>query len=188
MIVQVNTEVLLKHRLTPNQFLLMQLVLDEKQQVLSRLLKLFPGMQQDIDTLISIDVLRRIGRANEFGVTDNCKNQLFGKDLFEELLALFPTYTIRPTGTKEFLKTDLRRSKAKYSQITKDQIDSHETILRCLQLEIKTKTATGSMKYFKKIYNWLTSEGWKEFEPLLNTTGNGEVEPNLSNGYGTAVE
>ena len=115
-------------------------------------------------------------------VTDEFKLQLFGKDLFEELLDLFPSTVIRPDGKKEYLKTDLRRSKSKYKTITNDQVDIHNHIMQCLALEIATRTANNSMKYFRRIFNWLNTEGWKEFE---NNLSDKTIE--LTDGYGTDI-
>ena len=168
MVIQVNTEFLLNNHISPNQFIIIQLVLEENYRTLNRLSTHFPNFVEEIDKLISIGVLDKISRINKLVVTEQFKNQLLGEDLFEELLALYPSNVIRKDGKKEYLKTDLRRSKNRYKVITNNRVDLHEHILKCLQVEITTRTANNSMMYFRKIYNWLNAEGWKDFEPQLN--------------------
>lgn len=182
MVVNVNTQFLLANKLTPNQFILVQLVLEENSQTTARLLKLFPEMQNDLDTLVSIGALRQTERLNKYMVTDAYKSVLYGKDLFNELLSLFPSTVTRPDGKEEYLKTDLRRSRSRYKSITGEQVGIHDHIMECLQKEISIKTATGSMKYFRRLYNWLNAEGWKEYEKAKTAVGTVSTD-----GYGTDV-
>ena len=182
MIISVNTEFLNKVKLTPNQFILAQLVLEGNIRGLNKLLTDFPVLMSDIDILISVDVLRRVGKKG-YEVTNSYILSVTGGDLFEELLYYYPSTIVRPNGKQEYLKTDLRRSKALYNKITNGRLDLHMEIVKCLKKEVETKTQTGSMAYFKRIHNWLLAEGWKEQEHLLNNSN--ELE--ISNGYGTDI-
>lgn len=189
MIININTDLLLSNKLNINQFILLQIIAGNNKITFSKLLHTFPEMEKDLENLLNNGLVKKVGRGNlAYSITDLYKTSILSTNLFDEFIELFPTTITRPDGTKEYLKTDVRRSKAKYEKITENRIDMHEHIMKCLQAELRQKQLTSSMKFFKKLYNWLNSETWKEYEHLINTSEQETELINLTDGYGTNVE
>ena len=109
-------------------------------------------------------------------------------DFFDELVQVFPVSVIRPDGTKDFLRNDLKRCKMAYSKITKNKFFIHQHILECLRYEIALKKKEGKMSYFKRLSKWLASEEWKIYEQALNESNIDSLSNNGGLGYGCELE
>ena len=186
MLISVDTEFLCRNKLTPNQFIIIQLILEDKERILTKMVNATPSLENDLFDLSQKNIIKKVGRGNAYTLCENALATFKKVDLFTDFLDVFPTYTTRPNGIKEYLKIDLKRSKAKYDKIVEGRIDVHEHIIKCLATEVKHKTATGGMPYFKRLFNWLNAEGWREFE--LQMQGLPVESTDLTDGYGTDVE
>lgn len=105
-------------------------------------------------------------------------------DYFDEFLQEYPTKVLRDGGIQDFLKSDLTRCRIKYNKLTKGKEFLHNHILDCLKYEVKHRTNTGTLKYFKKLPKWLDSEEWKAYEEELNKGNDNKIDL----GYGNNLE
>lgn len=105
------------------------------------------------------------------------------RDFFDELLELYPKSVIRPDGTKDYLRSDLKRCRTKYKNITDNKLKKHNSILEALKFEIETRTKEGNLKFMKRLPNWLAEEGWTLYQERIKDTN-----PIKENVYGTDLE
>jgi hypothetical protein len=95
----------------------------------------------------------------------------------------YPTKVTRPDGTTDYLRSDLKRCKKKYNNITNGKLKKHIEILNALKFEVETRTKEGNLKYMKRLPKWLMEEGWTLYQERMNDTTN----QNKSK-YGTELE
>ena len=180
MTIEINLDYLQKNQLSADQFVIIQLILDNRIDRLEEFKQIIieSKFDESIEKLIQLDYLEIIDET--YTITDKCKKTFKNKGRFEEFYNAFPTSVIRPDGKRESLRTDKKRCATKYNRIAKRQ-DIHDTIMECLNKELLDRESNGTMKYMKKMPNWLSSEGWKEYE---NTDG---VVAITGGGYGTEI-
>ena len=193
MIVEVDINTLMYNKLSANQYIFCYLLYRKAYDTLNAYLTAygFTNFEQEIEQLIQIGLLSRFEYANRldikgYTVTNNCLNILNGTniDLFDEFLAEYPNKVLRKEGNVDFLKTNIAKCRAKYKGIVKGKHHVHEHILDCLRYELNVKQASDSMKYMKKLPNWLEAEEWKTYEDALKE-GNNITQ---NKGYGTKLE
>ena len=105
-------------------------------------------------------------------VTDKFKNEVMDKlnngmtfdDVFDALRKQYPAEAGK-SGRK--LKGNTARCKVLYKNtIVKDgviDIDLHEHIIKCLLLEIKTRTTKGNLDYLQMFQTWLSQKSWEVY-------------------------
>ena len=195
MLIQVDVNSLINNLLKIDEFVILQLVYDKQYDLVSKYLSLYDSEEKK----------KLFNRFNLFGFVTNYNNTeeydpskltlepdflriIANGDFFDELVQVFPVSVIRPDGTKDFLRNDLKRCKTAYSKITKNKYFIHQHILECLKYEVALKRREGKMSYFKRLSKWLASEEWKIYEQALNE----ETIDSLSNsgdlGYGNKLE
>jgi hypothetical protein len=187
MVVEINTDTLIEFKLTANQFLLAQLIYEGSLGTISSL-KLEFGekvIQEDLDILISAGYLRK--SINTYFVTPEFIRTVRKEGMFEELLALYPTSVVRVDGSKDYLRVGIARCKTRYNNIIKKSKAKHDNILKCLQLEIETRTRENSLAYMKRLANWLTSREWEAWEPRLEEAIS-ENNERITSNYGEELE
>lgn len=165
MIINLNLEFIVNNKITPNEAVILNLIQEGKQVALNRMLTKLPTVRTDLQNLITKTTVTL--KDTKYYLSQAYTAMLSGSGLFEELNNKYPTYAYRPNGTKDYLKTNINRCKAKYEKFIEGRLDIHEHILNCLDKEIKERELTGGSQYFKKLWNWLGSEGWKDYEHLL---------------------
>lgn len=104
------------------------------------------------------------------------------RDFFDELLEIYPKSVIRPDGTKDYLRSDLKRCRVKYRNITNNRLKKHNEILDALKFEVNIKTKEGTLKFMKRLPKWLMEEGWTLYQERMNDNSS-----NI-NTYGTDIE
>ena len=183
--VEINIEYLLKNKLSANEFLILQLILEKQDERLKKFKEIVGEdyYMASIRRLLEVGYLQVI--SDGFEVTTECLRTFKGKGYFEELYAAFPVSVVRPDGKRESLRTDRKRCATKYNRLAKRK-DVHEHILKCLEYEIKDRTRNNSTMYMKKMPNWLSSEAWKEYEEKMIAN---EVIDNIleEDSYGTKL-
>ena len=145
MIVDINTDFLINNKITANQFLVLSLILANKQSILK---DYYLNNGFDVKEIISdIKVLHDKGFIEgyvegTYGF-DNLKptsfiNKLFiNDDIFKEFLFTFPLKVTRTDGTVDYLRTDQSKARMLYLGYTKGKKSIHDHILKCLKHEIK---------------------------------------------------
>lgn len=159
--IEINPDYLIKNDLTANQFLILQLICENDALRLDKFIN-----DEDIEQLKSKGFLT-VDKEGNLEVTKEYLSTLQGKGFFEELWLTFPVSVIRPDGIRDSLRTSRKRVRTAYKRIVKNRKDNHEHIIACLKLEIRERTKNDTMKYMKKLPNWLSSESWKEWEEKL---------------------
>ena len=194
MIVDINTDFLINNKITANQFLIMSLILADKQSILKDYYLTNNGDANAI--LQDIEILQKKGfiegtivDGNNF---DNLKSSSFIKrlfitdDLFKEFLFTFPLKVTRTDGTVDYLRTDQSKAKMLYLAYTKNKKSIHDHILKCLKHEINFREQNGTMKYMKRMTTWLNSQEWESSEDQIDDLGELTYK-DKDMGYGTEL-
>ena len=194
MIVDVNTDFLINNKITANQFLLLQLILVDKQSIL-RDYYLVNGISTD---QMSLDIKELHDKGliegyvagaydfNHLKPTTYSKTLFNADDLFKEFLQTFPLKVTRTDGTVDYLRTDQSKARMLYLANTRGKKSVHDHILKCLKHEVKYRETNGSMKFMKRMTSWLSSSEWEAFEDQIDDLGNITFKENES-GYGTEL-
>jgi hypothetical protein len=194
MIVDINTDFLINNKITANQFLVMSLILADKQSILKDYFLTCNGnadqIKDDIKSLHEKGFIEGyIVGENNF---DNLKatafiKQLFvNNDLFKEFLFTFPLKVTRTDGTVDYLRTDQSKAKMLYLGYTKNKKSIHDHILKCLKHEINFREQNGTMKYMKRMTTWLNSQEWESSEDQIDDLGELTYK-DKDMGYGTEL-
>lgn len=192
MLIELDTKLLKRYRLSVNQFVILFLVYSNELVVLESIAS--QDSINDVKELIRRNFIT-YKNFNEEQPVDFCRitlnqiaTQLFDtSDCFDELLALFPTMVVRTDGTRDYLKLDINRTRKVYNKIVGKTRRKHDLIMQCLALEIQDKTRTGKMSYFKRLPKWIASEEWTAYEQFLLNQQDTELTTNKI-GYGEQLE
>lgn len=113
-------------------------------------------------------------------------NGLTFSEAFEQLRDTYPT----KAGTSERrLQGNVARCKSLYEKIImKGNVldeELHQEILLCIHYEIKTKTKTRSLEYFKMLATWLQQREWELYidEVRKLVKDNGGITPQTNSGF-----
>lgn len=194
MIVDINTDFLINNKLTANEFLLMSLILADKQTIL-RDYYLVNGIptdtiSADIKSLHSKGLLEGyVAGAYDFShlkPTLYLKTLVNSDDLFKEFLNTFPLKVIRTDGTVDYLRTDQSKARMLYLAATRGKKSIHDHILKCLKYEINYREQTNSLKFMKRMTTWLSTSEWEAFEDQIDDLSNTTLKENEP-GYGTEL-
>ena len=194
MIVDINTDFLINNKITANQYLLLSLILADKQSILKEYC-----LTNNIDVVEltqDIKVLHDIGFIEGYvaGLYDfnnlkptNFIKKLFGDvDLFKEFLFAYPLKVTRSDGTVDYLRTDQAKARMLYLAYTKGKKSIHDHILKCLKHEVNYREKNGSLQYMKRMTTWLSSQEWEAFEDQIDDLGDIAFKDN-DLGYGTEL-
>jgi hypothetical protein len=196
MLLQVDVESLIKNRVTIDQFLITQLIFEKNYTLLNKYLELYSlnDLKSLFINLVRVGLVDDYNGKDEFDINKIIVKPTFSKvlaqgDFFDELVQVYPASTIRPDGTKDYLRTDLNRCRKIYAKITSSKYSVHQNILECLQFEIALRRKENNLGYLKRLPKWLVSEEWKIYEQRIKDEG---FEALLSReedlGYGTNLE
>jgi hypothetical protein len=194
MIVDVNTDFLINNKLSANQYLIMTLILADKQSILKDYFLInnvdIDEMHKDFATLhikglVDGYILGTYDLTN-VKPTQYLRSLLTSDDLFKEFLYTFPMKVVRSDGTQDYLRTDQTKAKTLYLAYTRGKKSIHEHILKCLKHEIAYRESNNSMQYMKRIVTWLNSKEWESFEDQIDDLTNINFKTN-DTGYGTEL-
>jgi hypothetical protein len=191
MIVTIDTDKMFKLGITPDEYTLLQLIQNHALISAKKLVQKTPTLTSS--TLDKLVERRLIHNSNPKGEMDvdriMLRSTFIGEvkkdDLFEELLLEYPGMVVRPDGTKDYLKTDLNKSRKHYTSLVKKDEVLHRQIMECLKYEIRERNKTNKIGYMKRLYKWLTSEEWKSWQAQMVETSS--IETN-DLGYGLKLE
>jgi hypothetical protein len=194
MVVDINTDFLIDNKITANQFLIMSLILADKQSILKDYYLTTGTDVKDITEDIKSLNGKGFIEGYVVGTYDftNLKATTFTKrlfidnDLFKEFLFTYPLKVTRTDGTVDYLRTDQSKAKMLYLGFTKNKKSIHDHILKCLKQEIIIRQNTGTMAFMKRITSWLTSQEWERFEDQIDDLGKVTYKDN-DMGYGTEL-
>jgi len=195
MLIQVDVNSLINNHIKIDEFVVLQLVYDKQYELVSKYLSLYDSEEKK-KLFEKFNLYRFVTNYNNLNEYDPSKLTLepdflriiANGDFFDELVQVFPVSVIRPDGTKDFLRNDLKRCKVIYSKITSNKYFIHQHILECLRYEILLKKKEGKMSYFKRLSKWLASEEWKIYEQSLNESNLDSFNNDGGLGYGNKLE
>lgn len=191
MIIEVDFDSLFELEMTADQYTLAYLLYKQDYHNFNRFISLLDTEDIKVN-LHMLELNRYISNLNLNGDLEPSKllvrNKLktifdTEKDEFEELLELYPVKVLRPDGTKDYLRTDLKRCKKLYQKILGASKFRHARVMEALKFELEVRENEGSMRYMKRFPKWLASEEWKVFEERLND----KDDSNEHSGYGTTL-
>lgn len=213
MLVTLDTDLLATYKLTPDQFLLGYLIDKNRHDLISLLyensyLVTGPSNYKFVGTDINkkkeasrfiscFNRLKELGfiidendkegeyDLSKISVTPSFRGLYRKEGAFEELLEVYPTFVIRPDGTKDNLKVDLPKCRKIYNSLVKNNKSLHEHIIKCLHNELSLRTVNGTMRYMKRLPKWLSAEEWKSYEESDVSSTSAKTETDI---YGTKLE
>lgn len=163
---EINLDFLIKNKLTPNQFVILDTLSGNLSgNSRSNLLKQVGIVDADYRSLLERGFINK--SKNKYIITELTTEMFTDGNMFRELLEMYPTKVRRQDGAFSYLKTDRRRAEARYRKVTRNRADIHEHIMSCLQLEIQERSKTDNLKWMKTLPNWIQSEGWLEWGEKL---------------------
>lgn len=194
MIVDVNTDFLINNKITANQFLLLSLILADKQNILKEYCLInsinVVELTADIKTLHDKGMIEGyVAGLYDFDhlkPTSFIKKLLTDTDLFKEFMMSYPLKVTRGDGTVDYLRTDQSKARMLYLAYTKGKKSIHDHILKCLKHEVNFREKNGSLKFMKRMTSWLSSQEWESFEDQIDDLGSITFNDN-DLGYGTEL-
>lgn len=192
MLINVDVNSLIARGTSADIYVLLQLINDKQLDLASNYLKIFnyEDKKRLFQKLNESQFCTNINNIDEYDpskiiILPDFSEFLIMGDFFDELVKVFPVSVVRTDGTKDFLRTDLKRTKSVYSRLTKNKLNIHRHIIDCLKFEIETRKKNGSMGWFKRLPNWVVSEEWKVYEDAMKEQ---VFQKDEDLGYGTQLE
>lgn len=179
MIIDVDIKLLTQQELTPNEYIFLFLLYEQKYLILQRLLRSTKFINEYnfskllTKNLITIEKTFDISKLQEhvrfINTTDIFKKtiQVSEGDPFDDILKIFPNRVVRQDGRPAYLHNSLKKSRIAYNKIVKNHPQMHQNIIKCLKFEIAERTSTDSLKWMRSIPNWIDQEEWKIYERRL---------------------
>lgn len=186
MLIEVDTNFLIRHNLTSKQFLVCYLLYKKAHHQLVKYLKFDTVNLDFMETLVKEEWISgsNLNSITTLNVTKKFADLFTDKDYFQELLETFPKDVTRPDGTKVYLRTAQKQCKQRYVRIVKNSRLKHDTIINALKAEISIKNRENKMMWFKTLPNWLKAEEWQQYEGIFE---DGTKLDNTNNTYGTNI-
>lgn len=190
MIVTIDVDKMFKLGITPNEYLLLQMIQNRALVSAKKLVDRTPELTTStLDKLVEKRLIHNSNHSGEFDTTRiMLRNKWIGEikkdSFFDELVRIFPSTVIRPDGIKDYLKTDLNKCRRLYTQNVKKDEVVHNEIMECLKLEIRERQRTGKMSYMKRLPNWISSEEWTAWKAQMDESSTETIDL----GYGLKLE
>ncbi|WP_173431835.1 hypothetical protein [Sharpea azabuensis] len=188
MTIEVKTELLNAYpQINLNQLIFLSLLLDKNQksnQNVRKIISLISG--DEITDLISQELISSNieGDSITYIATDKLKTIVEPKkDYFDLFFDTYPVYTIRPDGTKDYLRTNINKCRRLYNTYVGNSSDMAAHLLNCLVHEIDKKHRENKMSYMKTMWRWLQDHQWEAIEEEMRD----QAQINRSNSYGTEL-
>ena len=111
-------------------------------------------------------IISETGKTKDYQVTDTLKNMLNEeeeRDRFQQFYDLFPSYIVRPDGTKDYLRGNVNRCRTVYNNIIGESATMHDTLIKCINYENEQRLLTGKTGYMKRMWKWLTTREWESY-------------------------
>ena len=166
MILKVDLE-LLKLDISINQLVLLSALLDKNQKKNQKLSIFSLIDDKEIKHLVERNFIVPVpGKSKDYQITDTLKdllNKEEERDYFQEFYNLFPSYIVRPDGTKDYLRGNINRCRLVYNNLLKESPTMHETLIKCINYENEKRLLTGKTGYTKRMWKWLTTREWEAY-------------------------
>lgn len=190
MLVTIDVDKMWKLGLDPNEYTLLSLIQNHATVTAQKLFDSTPGLTSStLDKFVKKRLIHNSNIDYETNMSrimlrERFVGELKKNDQFDELLQLYPAFATRPDGTRDYLKTDLNRSRKLYLSMIKSDAALHNTIMDCLKLELRERNRTNKSGYMKRLYSWLNTEEWLAWKERLPELEVGTIDL----GYGIKLE
>lgn len=172
MTITIDFNLIKKHNLTAQQFIILYLLYKKEIIELNAYLTLtsFKYFDEDFKQLVTLNYVKDIVNFNKYDLRaielTELTLEIFEEfhDYFDDFLEIFPD-----KGGNRYLKTAITKARAKYLKITDGKRYLHKHIIKCLEFELQHRQNTGSQQYMKTILKWLEDEEWKAYEKEMVT-------------------
>ena len=196
MLINVNTDTLLKSKLTAHQFAIAWFISQEKYQELETYLKetfSIDRVHEDLNWLWKQGFLMELSFGPAMIPKDYMTTPKFtelvsangGGDLFDEFYREYPIKVVRPNGDVDYLRADRESSRRIYAHLTKGDKQIHVHIIKCLRHEVKKRYANGSLNYMKRLNKWLSTREWESYEDEVDDLSSAATRNEGETRYGT---
>lgn len=187
MIIEVNTKLInITNNLNLNQLLFLSMVLGKNQKFNQDVQQIVSLISDDeISYLINQGLITSMERGNSivYQPTDKLKDFVKpNKDYFDLFYDIYPSYVLRPDGTKGYLRTNVNKCRHLFNTYTGGSQAMAEHLIDCLDKEIKRKMNQGKIGYMKTMWRWLVDHQWEETEEEMQDTTINNVSS-----YGTDI-
>lgn len=176
MIVEINTEFMLRAGLSADQYIMLMFLYEGKLNSFEYYLA-SNGSTEDLNTLHEKGYLLNYSEdlsVHQLIVSRKNIGELLGYNdsFFWELFGTYPikvsnggggTRALRPTTHKSALTKKMQK---KYAKKAKNK-SIHEHIMRCLNAELWMRRKSGTLQYMQQLDVYLNQESWYNYEYLL---------------------
>lgn len=188
MIIEVETKLLnVAPNINLNQLLFLSMVLNKNQIPNQDVHKIVSLISDDeISYLVSQGLIATIenGESKIYQETDLLKEKIAPKkDYFDLFYEIYPSYVLRPDGSKSYLRANINKCRHFFDSATGKSTAMKEHLIKCLEFEISKKMQTGKLGYMKTMWRWLIDHQWEETEEEMQDVTNTES----TNSYGTEL-
>lgn len=177
----VDLTILIKLGITPNQHLLLYCILNKEDKELHKYIKACGSFSKtDITNLCVKGLLLDNNKENEFLFQNFYPTELLFEtfdiktfdDFTKELLKNFPSTTPNGRKLKQVSRKDVE---VLYLKCHQNKKETHEKIIKLLQLEVENRTINNSLDYMQNIKTWLRNMSYTAYEEdLKNTSSEGK--------------
>lgn len=187
MIIELNTKLLDIEGVNSNQLIFLSLILDKNQKTYNQDVRKLVSLVSDeeISNLVSQGLITSIERGKSiiYDATDKLKEVVAPKrDYFDLFYDMYPTYVLRPDGTKNYLRANVNKCRHLFNVYCGQSEAMREHLINCLDFEIKKKMSQGKISYMKTMWRWLVDHQWEESEEEMQDNSNKEEST-----YGTEL-
>ena len=187
MIIELNTKLLDIQDINSNQLIFLSLVLDKNQKTYNQDVRKIVSLISDkeILDLIADGFITSIerGKSITYQATDQLREIVRPKqDYFDLFYEMYPTYVLRPDGTKNYLRANVNKCRHLFNVYVGQSEAMAQHLIQCLDFEMKKKTSEGKLSYMKTMWRWLVDHQWEESEEEMQDTSKQEEST-----YGTEL-
>lgn len=171
MTIEIDTDKLIRHKLSADDFLYLKLLKEKKYNLLDAYVKSVnkgESFRQRAKLLKEEGYIFEVGGGttiSDFKLTEKFLEVLgYEGEPFEELYEMYPVKVTRPNGNVDYLRQGKTNNEKLYNQIlVLGGPKLHRTILECLKYELEERKKKGTMKFMRKMHNWLANAEWTEY-------------------------
>ena len=186
MLINVNTESLIKEKLTASQYIALYLLFEQKYATFIQLVEEYK-LHQEMEDLVSKGYFLAYDKKTRPESIPSNKAKIrhlldLGDSGFWELLGNYPLKVPADRGGARYLRPSSHTSesaaklKKKYDSILKRSKHTHEHIMRCLDAELWFRRRGDSMKFMHNLETWLDKRHWEQYENLLEMSNERKTE------------
>ena len=188
MIVEINTEQLIKEGLTSSQYVLLCLIWQNNYAEAALILQNDQGLVNSLPELVEKKFVLKLEKTTI--IIDRKKVQALLElkdDFFWELYNTYPAKVFVKGGNRTLRSLshdswDAKTCKRKYEAKVKT-LAKHEHVMACLEAELaERRRKRDGMAYMQNFETWINQSSWEKSEPLLESKTLSKIQPRYGEG------